>query len=450
MLSSLSIESHLGCPIKEELLNRLSSAPIRFFNTSQSLIILMAALLCPFVQAFDTRVRSASEVRSSGGKYCTQKTMVDIHAHAGCLSDGGKTCFVSERMRRERVAGGLISKYKSMFGAFGVDEATLKAKGNPYFFRHVSQFVAASTCVDSVVLLALDGTYNYDGASFLPEKTDFMITNDFVSQEVRKYPNLLWGASVHPFRKDFREELQKAHQNGAVLVKLIPPIQAVPLESESGLVRQRMQEFYKLLAHYKLPLLVHLDEEGTFSKSLEREFRQYVGVLGIRAAIEAGVTVIVAHAASRESKVDFRPGYRGNTYQDFLLLMDEPSYRGRLFADISALPTIVTRQDHLCRVLRDLQGQEDRLLWGSDYPLNNWKTTSTVLIGPGCGRGTFSPSSDERYALNMNRHQWDRAIFLQKNMGASEKIFNNTRHFLLQRRLVEVSSDGRLQIQKRR
>jgi hypothetical protein len=129
--------------------------------------------------------------------------------------------------------------------------------------------------------------------------------------------------------------------------------------------------------------------------------------------------------------------------------MEEPSYRGRLFADISALPTIDTRQDHLCRVMDDFSGQQDRLLWGSDYPLNNWKTTSALLIGPGCNRGALSPNIDERFALNRKRHQWDRAIFLQKNMGATETIFNGTKKFLLKRGLVDKDSQGRLRTQQR-
>lgn len=401
------------------------------------------------VLAQDARIQSAAQIRSSQGTYCSQKSLVDIHAHAACLSDGGRTCFISDRMKRERVAGGLISKYNSLFSAFGVDEETLKRKGNAYFFEHVSKTVEASTCVESVVLLALDGTYDFDAEDFNRENTDFMISNEFVAAESRKYPNLLWGASVHPFRRDFREELHRAYQDGAVLVKLIPPIQAIPLGHTPDQYKARMMEFYKLLARYKLPLLVHLDEEGTFTKALEKRFRQYVGVLGIRAAIESGVTVIVAHAASRKSQVDFRPGSTGNTYEDFRMLMAEPSYRGKLFADISALPTIVTRVDHLCRVMKDFGDQQDRLLWGSDYPLNHWKTTSTILVGPGCGRSSLSPSADEKFALNMNRHQWDRAIFLQKNMGATEAIFNGTKKFLLKRGLTDQDSQGRLRTKLR-
>lgn len=399
-------------------------------------------------QATESHIFDAGQILASQGKYCDQKTLVDIHAHAGCLDDGGKTCFISQRMKNEKVAV-VLSKYKALFNAFGVTEQEMRQNGNPYFFKKISERVQQSTCVQSLVLLALDANYKFDATEPDYENTDFMVRNQLVSENVRKYPNLLWGASVHPFRKDYAEQLEYAHKNGAVLVKLIPPVMAVRLESDEAAVKARMQDYYRLLAKYKLPLLVHLDEEGTFTKALERRLRAYVGVLGIRAALESGVTVIVAHAASRESKVTFGASY-GNTYKDLLELMKEPSYRGKLYADISALPTIQTRADHMCKVARDYAGNEDRLLWGSDFPLNHWKTTSSLLVGPGCGRGALGTTTAEAFALNNNREQWDRAIFLQKNMNATDEMFNNTRKFLLERRLVDQARDGRLTIQQRK
>jgi predicted TIM-barrel fold metal-dependent hydrolase len=274
-----------------------------------------------------------------------------------------------------------------------------------------------------------------------------MIRNDFVYKNVKKFPNLLWGASVHPFRKDFKEELEKAYRNGAVLVKLIPPIQAIPLVSSDEQVISRIKEYYSILSKYKLPLLIHLDEEGTFSKELERKFRDYVGLSGVEAALEAGVTVIVAHVASRNS-IDTHDKSHDSlkTYDYLLKLMKEEKYKGQLYADISALPTILTRKDHLCKVVKDFKGNEDRLLWGSDYPLNYWKTTSTLLVGVDCNRSYFGMTSDEGYALSSKRNQWDRGIFLQKNMGVSDKIFNSTKKFFIDRELVKVDDNGKLQV----
>lgn len=413
----------------------------------KSLLITGMLFATSQVFAMESRVLTTEQAADTG-RYCDQKTLVDIHAHAGCIDDGGKTCYISKRMQKERIAGGLFSKYNALFNAFGVTEAEMKANGNPFFFKRVSDRVAQSTCVQSLVLLALDANYKFDAAVPDYENSDFMVRNELVSENVRKYPNLLWGASVHPFRRDYAQQLEYAHKNGAVLVKLIPPIMGVRLDAEEADVKARMIDYYRLLAKYRLPLLVHLDEEGTFTKELERRLRSYVGVLGIRAALENGVTVIVAHAASRESKVTFGPSH-GNTYKDVLELMKEPSYRGKLYADISALPTISTRADHMCKVARDYAGNEDRLLWGSDFPLNHWKTTSTILVGPGCGRGFMSTTAAEQTAYNQSREQWDRAILLQKNMNATDEMFNNTRKFLLERGLVDQARDGRLLIQKR-
>lgn len=391
------------------------------------------------------RVHSASEIYSSGGTYCTEKKLIDLHAHAGCLSDGGKTCFINPRMKEEKLYG-LVSKYRGLFSAFGISEKELQTHGNDYFFENVSQRVEASNCLDSVVLLALDGYYSFDSPHVDFDNTDFMITNDYVASQVKKHSNLLWGASVHPFRQDFAAELKKAHDHGAVLVKLIPPIHGFHLTSTEEKFKARMMDFYRLLKDYNLPLLVHLDEEGTFTQHLEKKFRDYVGVLGVRSAIESGVTVIVAHAASRESIVDFSPGGKGTTYKDLLMLMEEPTYKGKLFADISALPSAGTRTDHLCKVMNDYRAQPERLLWGSDFPLNVWFMTPSLLLGPSCSKSGLWASPEEAYALHSTQHQWDRAIFLQKNMGATDAIFNSTRKFLVDRNLVRVNSSGRVQL----
>jgi predicted TIM-barrel fold metal-dependent hydrolase len=406
--------------------------------------------LIPLAIADEAVTFSAHDIRAGEGKYCSQKSFVDIHAHAACLDDGGKTCFVSKRMKEQRVALGLVNKYKSFFDAFGVSEDDLREKGGEHFFQHVSKKVEDSSCVQSIVLLALDGSYQFDASEIDYENTDFVVRNDFLSEQVRPYKNLLWAASINPFRKDFREELEKAYRNGAVLIKLIPPIQGIPLKSKDTLIIERLKEYFSLVAKYNLPILVHLDEEGTFSKELEEKFGKYVGLSGIELALEQGVTVIVAHVASRNSLEHSEEGEKSSrTYSTLLDLMKQDRYRNKLFADISALPTIVTRDDHLCRVVKDFKGQEDRLLWGSDYPLNYWKTTSTLLVGVSCDRSYFSMTSDEGYALSSKRNQWDRGIFLQRNMGVSDRIFNNTRKFLVDRGLVEVGLDGSLRSVKR-
>lgn len=410
-------------------------------------LLLLASLLPHSARAAEASVLAAAEVFRSQGTYCSAKALVDIHAHAGCLDDQGATCFVSERMKKEKVAF-FFSKYEALFDAFGVKKDELARKGNAYFFDSVSERVEKSTCLDAVVMLALDGAYQLDAAEPDYANTDFMIRNSFVAEQVAKHPNLLWGASVNPMRKDFREELALASEKGAVLVKLIPPIMGIRFDSEETEVKLRLTEFFLLLKKYNLPLLVHVDEEGTFSKELENKYRDFVGVLGIRRALDLGVTVIVAHAASRESAVHGH-GSTGNAYRDLLALMQEPRYNGLLYADISALPTIVTRGDHLCRVSRDFAPQPERLLWGSDFPLNHWRTTSTLLLGPGCGRSSLSIGRDEAYALHNSRHQWDRAIFLQKNFGATDQMFNATRKFLLERGLAKEGPDGRIRLRNR-
>jgi len=80
--------------------------------------------------------------------------------------------------------------------------------------------------------------------------------------------------------------------------------------------------------------------------------------------------VIVAHCASLGDGRDLDRGDAGPVVANFDLfarLMDTPSYRMLLLADISAL-TQINRMDSLSRVL-ERQDWHPRLLDGTDYPL---------------------------------------------------------------------------------
>jgi uncharacterized protein len=171
----------------------------------------------------------------------------------------------------------------------------LEAKGDAFFFEAVNQQFVASKCLKSVVMLALDGVYDEVTGELDRLNTEIMIPNRFVAGEVVKYPKMLWAASVNPLRKDWQSELQWSAAHGAVMVKLIPAVHRFAPDSA------RFDSFYRELIRLKLPLLIHLDEESSFSESGDTQ--KFTGTWRIQRALDLGVSVVIAHAASRGQSV---------------------------------------------------------------------------------------------------------------------------------------------------
>ena len=106
----------------------------------------------------------------------------------------------------------------------GVSEQELAAEGDGLVVRRLSEKIARSRYVDQAVVLAFDGIVDKTSGVLDMENTQFYVPNDFVQRETAKYPNLLFGASINPYRKDSLALLEQAAARGAVLVKWIPSI----------------------------------------------------------------------------------------------------------------------------------------------------------------------------------------------------------------------------------
>jgi mannonate dehydratase len=211
------------------------------------------------------------------------------------------------------------------------------------------------------VLLAFDYTYNEQGKR-LPDKTAFYTPNSYAARIHKESPNTFeWLASIHPYRKDCVEALEKAIFDGARGVKWLPPAQGINPASPL------CDRFYKALAYWDIPLLCHCGEERAINGA---QIQEYGNPLLLRRALDQGVKVVIAHCASLGASRDTDKGSNGPVISNFELfsrLMDEVRYEGRLFADISAIilrshvsciKTVITRYDW-----------HHRLLYGSDYPL---------------------------------------------------------------------------------
>jgi predicted TIM-barrel fold metal-dependent hydrolase len=247
----------------------------------------------------------------------------------------------------------------------------------------------------------MDGVVDDDGEPDLV-RTEMYIPNDFVAAQTRRYPNLLFGASVNPYRPDSLDRLEEAADDGAVLIKWLPSIQHIDPSD------RRLVPFYRRLAALGLPLLTHTGKESTFTWALDE--------LGdperLRLPLEEGVTVIAAHGASSGRN-------RGEPNFDRFLRLARS--HPNLYADISAL-TQINRLGHLERLLRhrDLHG---RLLYGSDMPLIN-----TGITSPWFHIYRLSPAGLLRVLREKN--PWDRDVALKRELGVTEEIFGNSARLL--------------------
>jgi hypothetical protein len=312
--------------------------------------------------------------------------IVDMHCHIAGIGAGGSGCYVSPKMRDNW-------RFNIYLHSFGVSRKQLEEQGDALVADHISASVAQSKYVSKVVLLALDGVVGADG-QFDTNRTEVYVPDDFVAAMAARHSNLLFGASVNPYRSDAIERLVWAKEHGAVLVKWIPNIMAInPADP-------RIIPFYQKMAELHLPLLCHTGEEKSFSHADES--------LGdpenLKLPLSLGVTVVAAHTASSAK-------YHGERGPDRLarLMRTYPN----LFTDISAL-TNVNKPGCLKEALTKPEFS-GRLVYGTDYPLIN-----TALESPWY---SFHLSLAEKWQISRTKNVWDRDVLTKHYLGVSTETF---------------------------
>ena len=315
-----------------------------------------------------------------------KQSIIDIHCHTAGIGAGDSGCFVSPEMMQSW-------KYRIYLQAFGVTEAELRCEGDGLIMRRISESLAKSERVAAAVILALDCVVGEDGAPDT-SRTEMFIPNEFVAREAAKYPNLLFGASVNPLRRDALQRLEEAKCSGAVLLKWLPSIQHIDPADE------RLIPFYLKLKESGLPLLTHTGEESSFTWN-----RNELGdPERLRLPLSLGVTVIAAHAASNGKN-----GGESNHLRFLRLCREFPN----LYADISAL-TQLNRIGHLQRLLKHKE-LHSRLLYGTDMPLLN-----TGIVSPFAFPTRLSPWRMLEIARIAN--PWDQDVALKEALGVGEEI----------------------------
>lgn len=292
----------------------------------------------------------------------------DAHVHLIGIGDNGSGVWVNPRMRQWRQPW-QHTQFQFYLNAACADHAS--DRDGQFLARLLSLLEEFPPGVRAL-LLAFDYRHDAQGRRDMA-RSAFHTPNVYAARVAREYPDRFgWIASVHPYREDALEALDRAVADGACAVKWLPS--AMGMDPGSP----RCDAFYAALVGHDLPLLVHCGTEYAVHGGAE----QHLGnPLRLRRPLQQGVRVIVAHCASLGTGIDLDRGPDGPELSNFDLfarLMDEPAHVGRLYGELST----VTQTNRRPEVLKNLIGRADwqpRLINGSDYPLPG----IVPLVSPG-------------------------------------------------------------------
>jgi uncharacterized protein len=230
------------------------------------------------------------------------------------------------------------------------------------YVAHLLELLAAYPPGAKAMLLAFDWHYQKEGKR-VEALSPFFVSNEYAQRLAREHPQRFeWIASVHPYREDAIEALERAANDGARALKWLPSAQGMDPADP------RCDRFYETLARLKLPLLSHAGGELAVHGG---EMQDYGNPLRLRRALDHGVRVIVAHCATLGKGIDLDRGADGPEVSNFRLfarLMGEARYEKNLYGDLAAVGQRL-RAGKPLRVLLQRHDWHARLINGSDYPL---------------------------------------------------------------------------------
>lgn len=321
--------------------------------------------------------------------------IVDMHCHIAGIGAGGSGCFVSPQLRNNW-------RFKAYLRSFGTSEHELLQKGDLIVGDRLAGLLSESQHVSHAVVLALDGCVGRDGV-LDAGRTEVYVPNTFVLEVVKRHTNLLFGASIHPYRTNALEELAWAKSQGAVLVKWLPSIMNFD-PADPALI-----PFYQKLVELELPLLTHTGNERSFSTAQE----EFGDPARLELPLQLGVTVIAAHIGS----TGYFQKQRSTDRLAALMLRHT-----NLLSDISSLTQINKRPCMKEALLRnDFEG---RLLYGSDFPLINPPLVSEWIY-------LFRLSPTALWRISRIDNPWDADVELKRQLGTPGAIFARPRQKLV-------------------
>ena len=240
----------------------------------------------------------------------------------------------------------------------------------------------------------MDGVVDGRGALDL-SRTEVYVPNEFVARAAARHTNLLFGASINPYRPDALARLDWAKAHGAKLVKWIPAIMDIDPADEG------LTPFYKKLVELQLPLLTHTGRERSFTRSRD----EFGDPERLRLPLKLGVTVVAAHIASTGSTQGERDTDR---------LRRVMAAFPNLYSDISSL-TQINKLGYLRDALQKPEF-EGRLLYGTDFPLINMVIASPYYF-------PLNLRWAQMRAIAAIENPWDRDVALKQALGVPRAVF---------------------------
>jgi uncharacterized protein len=314
--------------------------------------------------------------------------IIDWHVHVAGLGYGDSGNFVNDELKNN-------FRFDFFLQWMNVTEEELKVHGDKIVVEQLNKQIEQSRYVDQVVILALDGVIDKETQKLDKERTQFYVDNDFVAKQAKYYPNILFGASINPERKDSIALLEKVHQQGAVLIKWIPSIMHFDPADK------KFEPFYKKMVELNIPLLSHTGMERSFPTTNDA----LADPRRLELALKSGVTVIAAHIATTgESEGQ-------DNFERIMPMFEEYP---NLYTEISSL-TQINKTGYLAAAL-DIPGLKDRMLYGTDWPLQSFP-----LVSPWYHVNHIGVQNAMR--LEWISNKWDRDVELKRAFGVPESVF---------------------------
>jgi uncharacterized protein len=274
------------------------------------------------------------------------------------------------------------------------------------------------------LLFAFEQAHDDAGAAHR-EHTTVHVPDRYTAQVAASHAErFAWVASIHPYRADAIAVMQQAKRDGAVAVKWLPSSMNIDPRDRRSLA------FGEAAAAAGLPLIVHCGEEKAVPGAGRDDL---VNPLHVRALLERGARVIVAHCASLGHALDLdKPSApKVRAFELFARLMEERSFEGRLFGDISAVFQR-NRVPEVWQALIERRHWHGRLLHGSDYPLPGlkWLTSLPKLTAAG-----LLAEADEKALAELREHNpllFDFVLKRSLRWGKArlaDEVFATRRHF---------------------
>jgi len=325
---------------------------------------------------------------------------IDMHVHFGAPEDEESGCYWSEEFESGVAFLAMRLVTNNLFGKITIRRVK----------KHLLGVINSAEKVGKTVLLALDEVYDEAG-DVQRKKTHLHVPNSYLAELARENDRVLFGASIHPFRPDWEGELQRCLDNEAVLCKWIPSSQQIDL------MHPKCLPFYEKLAENDLPLLCHVGPEAAIPP-FDKPSQELNSPRFLRTALDAGVTVIAAHAALPLLPP---PLESDRHYRELVDLFNEGSSKNwKLYADLSAI-NLGPRHLYIDKIKRDIPA--DRLVFGSDYPIPILDISQSPHLSLWKWLKHFCQTICVKNPLDKN-------YVLIKNMEFDKELFHNASNIL--------------------